>query len=182
VNAERRFSALFEDTYPAVRRYAYNRGLQGADVDDLIADVFTVAWRRLDKVPTDDPVPWLLGVARNHWRNLLRRNRRDRELVLRVVPSPEAPDHEISPFSAEEIRAGLATLSESDQEVLRLVAWDGLTPQQAAKVLGCAATTARVRLHRARSRLAKAIGWRETDHRFATDTKHKPKEVPDGVS
>jgi len=182
VDAARRFSALFEDAYPAVRRYAHNRGLQGADADDLVADVFTVAWRRFEKVPIDDPIPWLLAVARNHWRNLLRRNRRDRELAIRVVPSSATPEYESSSFSAEEIRAALSTLSEPDQEILRLVAWDGLTPQQAAKVLGCTATTARVRLHRARSRLAKALGWKETNERYATHTQHKPKEVRDGVS
>jgi RNA polymerase sigma-70 factor (ECF subfamily) len=33
-------------------------------VDDVVSEAFTVAWRRLDDIP-DDPLPWLLGVARN---------------------------------------------------------------------------------------------------------------------
>jgi RNA polymerase sigma-70 factor (ECF subfamily) len=39
-----------------------------------------------------------------------------------------------------------------------LVAWDGLSPSQAATVLGLSATAARTRLHRARARLAELLG------------------------
>lgn len=56
------------------------------------------------------------------------------------------------------LRAALASLSERDQEVLRLVAWDGLTPAQVAVVLGCTPVAARTRLHRARGRLAVRLG------------------------
>ena len=56
------------------------------------------------------------------------------------------------------LRAALASLSSGDQEVLRLVAWDGLTPAQVAVVLGCTPVAARTRLHRARSRLAARLG------------------------
>ena len=48
-----------------------------------MADVYAVAWRRLKDVPADDPLPWLLAVARNHWRNHLRKARKQRELVAR---------------------------------------------------------------------------------------------------
>ncbi len=41
------------------------------------------------------------------------------------------------------LRAALASLSDSDQEVLRLVAWDGLTPAEVAVVLGCTPVAAR---------------------------------------
>src|ERR687898_3426352 len=47
-----------------------------------------------------------------------------------------------------------------DQEILRLVAWDGLAPAQAGMVLGCSPGAARVRLHRARRRLAQELAKR----------------------
>ena len=56
------------------------------------------------------------------------------------------------------LRAALASLSQGDQEVLRLVAWDGLAPADLAVVLGCSPVAARTRLHRARSRLAARLG------------------------
>jgi DNA-directed RNA polymerase specialized sigma24 family protein len=56
------------------------------------------------------------------------------------------------------LRAALTSLSQRDQEVLRLVAWDGLTPAQLATALGCSPVAARARLHRARGRLARRLG------------------------
>lgn len=56
------------------------------------------------------------------------------------------------------MRRAFGCLEEDDQELLRLVAWDGLTPAQAAQVLGCSPVAARSRLHRARNRLAAVLG------------------------
>lgn len=63
-----RFRTLFDATIGAVRRYVHHRGVTGGRADDVVAETFLVAWRRLDEVPDDDPVPWLLAVARNVWR------------------------------------------------------------------------------------------------------------------
>jgi RNA polymerase sigma-70 factor (ECF subfamily) len=152
---EPRFRALFQDAYPALRGYARNRGLTGHDADDLVAEVLTIAWRRIDDVPVDDPLPWLFATARNVWRNGLRSTRRRSDLVLRLPP-PEAaaPPADPGEHSVAEIRTALERLTDDDQEILRLVAWDGLTTRQLAIALGCQETAARVRLHRARQRFA----------------------------
>jgi RNA polymerase sigma-70 factor (ECF subfamily) len=41
--------------------------------------------------------------------------------------------------------------------VLALVAWEGLAPADAARVLGCTAVACRVRLHRAKRQLARRL-------------------------
>src|SRR5262245_43355226 len=150
---EERFRALFTATYPALCRYGSLRGLPRADIEDLVAEGFAIAWRRLDAVPVDDPEPWLFAVARNVWRNHLRSAARLHGIAARVadagVSYPADPSGSPSP---EAVRRAMAALSDDDHEILRLVAWDGLTPGQAADVLGCSAPAARVRLHRARSR------------------------------
>jgi RNA polymerase sigma-70 factor (ECF subfamily) len=156
-DAEQHFRALFAQAYPAVRCYGHHRGLAPADCDDLAADVFTIAWRKLGDVPADDPVPWLIAVARNVWRNGARAGRRRATLSARlprpdVEPPPPEPDDKPGGVAAV-----LATLSDEDQELLRLLAWDGLTPSQIAVVLGCTQGAARVRIHRARTRLADAL-------------------------
>ncbi|HVF74055.1 MAG TPA: sigma-70 family RNA polymerase sigma factor [Acidimicrobiales bacterium] len=155
VKAEARFRALFVEAYPALQRYARHRGLTGADADDLVAEVLTIAWRRLDHVPLDDPLPWLFVVARNVWRNGLRSGRRRLALLQRLAPPPAAAP---PPEPPGRVRAALETLGDDDQELLRLVAWDDLTPTQIAAVLGCSPGAARVRIHRARTRLAAALG------------------------
>jgi len=149
------FRALFQTAYPALRRYAFHRGLRGADADDLVACTLEVAWRRIDDVPRDDPLPWLFAVARNLWRNQCRGDARREVLVTRLAPREHAlGPTEISVVDAETIRRAFGHLDEEDQELLRLVAWDGLSPGQTAVVLGCSAVAARSRLHRARNRLA----------------------------
>jgi RNA polymerase sigma-70 factor (ECF subfamily) len=158
MDAETRFNALFAVAYPALQRYARYRGLRGADADDLVADTLAIAWRRLAEVPEEDPIPWLFAVARNLWRNDRRRDGRRRRLVRGLpIDAPPAPPDDLASLGEARILRALATLSDADQEVLRLMVWEDLSTEQAGVVLGCRTGTVRVRLHRARTRLAEAL-------------------------
>lgn len=153
MDAVTRFRALFEAHHAAVRRFAFHRTIQGADADDLVAEVFAIAWRRRDDVP-DDALPWLLAVAGNVRRNQVRSARRYAHALGTLPPPESAPPPAEPDDRGARLRRALGGLSDDDQEVLRLVAWDGLTPKQVAAVLGCPGGTVRARLHRARKRLA----------------------------
>jgi RNA polymerase sigma-70 factor, ECF subfamily len=159
MDREARFRAVFDAAYGPLCRYARHRGMAGADAEDLVAQTLEIAWRRIEDVPTADPLPWLFAVARNLWRNQVRQVRRRSEILARFRASPPAAACD-DPAQLEPgvLRAAMASLSEGDQEVLRLVAWDGLTPAEVAIVLGCTAVAARSRLHRARTRLAARLG------------------------
>lgn len=52
---------------------------------------------------------------------------------------------------------GLATLSPSDQEILRLRAWEELTSAEIGVVLGISVTAVDMRMSRARRRLEQAL-------------------------
>jgi RNA polymerase sigma-70 factor (ECF subfamily) len=56
-----------------------------------------------------------------------------------------------------DVRSALPRLSEDDQEILRLIGWEQLSLAEAASVLGCGMGAAKVRLHRARRRLAELL-------------------------
>ena len=71
-----RFRAIFEATFSRVRRYVHHCGVTGGRADDIVAETYLVAWRRLHDVPADDPLPWLLVVARNLLLNQRRGDRR----------------------------------------------------------------------------------------------------------
>lgn len=159
MDAEQRFCRLFEATYPAVARYARHRGLSGHDADDLAAATYEVAWRRLDAVPGgEEALPWLFAVALNHLRNHRRKLARERSLLQRLpAPEPVPPTAEAGAFSWQDIRRALDTLSVDDRELVLLVAWDGLSPARAARVLGLTPVATRSRLHRARARLAQSL-------------------------
>jgi len=144
--AEQRFRDVFSHL-GAVTAYAHRRG--SADADALAAETMAIAWRRLADVPSDDPLPWLYGTARNLL--LAEARRAARRTVLRE-PDPFTPPPELHDLDPQ-LEHALRALRPLDREALLLVAWEDLTPAQAARVLGIGATAFRVRLLRARRRL-----------------------------
>jgi len=154
---ERRFTAIYDDCRQRVWAYAAARaGRQIAD--EVVSETFAVAWRRLRDVP-DPPLPWLLGVARNVLRDSHRAERRREEFTreLRHWTAVSAGDIADDVTERHAVLRALAALPEADREVLILVAWQGLTPRDAARVVGCSSAALRVRLHRARRRLRRAV-------------------------
>ena len=113
-----------------------------------------VAWRRLDDIPRD-ALPWLLACARSSLGNHRRAERRRRRLVERLRPA--RADAQPAALRDTRLATALGQLSTIDQEVLLLTAWEGLSVEQAAAVLGCSSQAFRVRSHRARRRLAAAL-------------------------
>lgn len=144
-----RLESLFREHYPAVLAYARRRASRSV-ADDVAAATFTIAWRRADAIP-DEPLPWLLGVARRvlatERRSQARRLRLEQRLWSDGSQSGEGPALE------GRLAQALAALSKPDREAILLVAWEGLTTRQAASILGVTATGLGVRLHRARRRL-----------------------------
>jgi RNA polymerase sigma-70 factor (ECF subfamily) len=154
---EARFEAIYAEHYGRVLGYVLRRAPATAAAD-VVADVFLVAWRRLDHVP-DEPLPWLLGVARKTLANERRGGRRRAALVGELgqegpARDTEMPDDDRLPALADAVDR----LRETDRELLRLIAWDRLTTREAAIVLGVSHAACRVRLHRVRRRLAREIG------------------------
>lgn len=150
-----RFERLWSEHSSAVLRYALRR-VPSSSVDDVVAETFIVAWRRLADVP-EPALPWLLGVARGVAANQMRSLNRQTALAIRLASQPASATQMTSPALTDGVTAALDTLSDDDRELLTLIAWDGLEPREAAQVLGCASATVRVRLHRARARLREAL-------------------------
>jgi RNA polymerase sigma-70 factor, ECF subfamily len=150
------FEALFTRFHGQVRAYASRRAPQ--DADDIVADVFAVAWRKRQDVP-ESALPWLYAVAAREMLHTFRAHDRRDRLSARL----QATTSLVHPDPAEQIAGrldaqapvtrALALLSEPDAEVLRLWAWEHLEPAEIATVLGISSVASRVRLHRARRRL-----------------------------
>jgi RNA polymerase sigma factor (sigma-70 family) len=151
----KRFEGLFRENYPLVRAYALRRAAPEA-AQDVVAETFLVAWRRLDDVP-DDALPWLYGVARRVLANQRRSVDRGAALEQRLAGatvSGGSPDPGERMADAELLRLAMDRLSEHSREALMLVAWHGLSGARAARAAGCTKAAFAVRLHRARARLA----------------------------
>ena len=153
------FNELFEEHASQILAFALRRAPSRDEAEDVAAETFAVAWRRRETLP-DDPLPWLYGIAANVIRNQQRSLRRRSRLTRKL--SAEPPVVGLDPAGGladrDEFAAAFARLSESQCEVLRLVAWEGLGAREAATVLGCTESAFKVRLHRARHDLAKQMG------------------------
>lgn len=170
---ERRFCCLYQEHYRSVQAYAVRRVQSGEDAADVVAEVFTIAWRRLARIP-EPPADrlWLYGVARRVVAGKLRSARRLRQLTARLQashaagrhPGPHAQDSaerldRVLADSTERDRlvAAIARLRPAEREALALVLWEELSHAEAARVLGCSVNAVAIRVHRAKARLREAL-------------------------
>ncbi|MFW6034309.1 MAG: RNA polymerase sigma factor [bacterium] len=154
---ETRFTSLFEATYADLLRFARRR-VDAAHAEDVVADSFLVAWRRLDDLPSrpDDARAWLFGIARGVILNTHRRAERQHALAVRLaeVPTGATADSDADLVARQlDLSRAWRRLSDVHQEVLALAVLDGLSAPQAAAVLGISPVAFRLRLSRARRAL-----------------------------
>jgi RNA polymerase sigma-70 factor (ECF subfamily) len=131
------------------------------EVDDVVAKVFVVAWRRFEDVPEppEDRL-WLFGVARrcvaHHLRSGLRQGRLRMRLAneIRIVqiPSSQRVDHRY-----DLVLKAMERLKPLDREALRLVLWDELSHADAAIVMDCSVNAFELRYRRARNSVRHAV-------------------------
>jgi RNA polymerase sigma factor (sigma-70 family) len=158
----RRFDALFESYSADVVAYCGWRADSASDAQDAAAEVFLVAWRRLDALPDGDAARvWLYATARRVLANQRRASRRRAALYERLaLDAASARPATLSTSTDREealVHEALRRLGPGDREVLLLAEWEALSPAQIATVMGCLAITARGRLHRARRRFRAAF-------------------------
>lgn len=170
-NRRDRFSEIFCLVFEPLQAYVLRRG-GGPDTDDIVAEVLTVLWRRLDAVPAGSELPWALGVARrclsNHRRSVSRRDLLVERLTTNQTPAPSAN---------AALDEALDCLDADQLEILRLWAWEGLAPREIALVMDLSANAVSIRLHRARRRLGKLLDLRKntavTEHNSDRTTKEQ---------
>jgi RNA polymerase sigma-70 factor (ECF subfamily) len=154
------FDELFGRYFARVHAYAVTR-VGGTLAEEVASETFAIAWRRRDVVP-DVPLAWLIGIARNVIREQCRQALRQ-DLIAAVLHAWAAASPPVAGDVAELIvdRAvllrALAALPVRDREVLMLLGWHGLSPREAADVLGCSRPALAMRVHRARRHLDRRI-------------------------
>lgn len=173
------FTALVEREGQDVYSYLARRA--PAEAEDLLGRVWVEAFaaRRTFDPARGSARSWLFGVARHvllrHWRDL-RSVPRDPAFATIGWDSWDEVDARLdSAALAGPLRAALADLPEGDREMLLLIAWEQLTPTEAAAVVGIGAGTARTRLHRARARMRAAL---EAHHPPDADDEPDPARFP----
>lgn len=161
------FEQAVEPLMPDLLRYFARRVTPREDAADLLSETLLVLWKHRARLPAkpDEQRAWAYGIARNvlsnHSRKQARRTNLGHTYLLRASLSAVPPT--VNP-AAEEALDALATLPERDQELIRLVVWDGFGVGEAGAVLGMKEATARSRYARARARLRERLGNRANPH------------------
>jgi RNA polymerase sigma-70 factor, ECF subfamily len=150
VAARARFERSVRELVDPLRRYLARR-TDAATADDVLADTLLVCWRRRDEIP-EQPLPFAYGVARLCLANAERSARRQRR-VARKIATLEPPLEAPAPVGDDRLAEAWTGLAADDAELLRLWAWEQLTPAEIATVLGVTPNAASIRLHRAKDRL-----------------------------
>jgi RNA polymerase sigma-70 factor (ECF subfamily) len=165
---DRDFRVVFERHVDAIHAYVAARiGL--ADADDVVAETFATAWRERDRFrpDADSARPWLYGIATV----LLRRHRAIEQRWIAglrhdAVQGRGVDDRDLGAGIVDPVLVlALAQLSHAEREILLLVSLGDLTVAQAARAAGIGAVAARMRMHRARTRVI---------HFLKTDEEQRP--------
>lgn len=182
IDAERRarFEAVAAEIYEPVQRYLRRRA-RPDDAADVLSETLLVVWRRLDDLP-DEPLPWCIGAARRCLANHRRGDQRRLRLVERAARHrhDETSDdpQDLVEHSDPELTAAIATLSNSEAEIVRLWAWDRLEPREIATVLDTTPNAISVALTRAKRKLGQQLAGASPPDRIAPRTDTRQAEVP----
>jgi RNA polymerase sigma-70 factor (ECF subfamily) len=160
---DERFTRIFVAFRSPLSSYVRRRA-GGDRAEDIVAETFLAAWRNLEKLP-DRPLPWLYRAASfeiGHLRRTLGQN--ERLEYSRLLPAPDPSDDVVN---ADRWARAFHQLSPAEREVLRLVAWEQLSPRDGSFVLGCSISAFKVRLHRARKRLTQLLREEDLERQLA---------------
>lgn len=158
------FRYLYESTFAEIYAFVARSQGSGSDTDDVVAEIYLAAWRRINDVPLppNDRL-WMYGVARNMLARFDRSGRRRRRLFTRLSSHADAGTPTVETSSSHpEVTNAVAHLPKREREVIQLIYWDGLSQDDAATVIGCSTNALRIRLHRAKRRLSRRLGIAET--------------------
>ncbi len=152
VQADAVLEATVRELMPDLLAYFRRRLVDSNDAADAVSETLVVMWTRRSALPTDAEGVrrYSFGIAHNVLRATERGRLRRHGLTERL--KAELASHPPVPVEPD-LRAALGKLSQNDRELILLVAWDGFSVIDAARVLGIRAGAARTRYSRARARL-----------------------------
>lgn len=131
---------------------------------EAVQSAWTKAWTKLDSIrETDRLRPWLVSIAANEAKQLVRSRSRRR---VREIPMPESPADGPEPSASSrtgsdpgervrdlDLAAALATLDDTDRTVVALRYAAGLTSDEIGRLIGMTGGGVRARLARLLDRL-----------------------------
>ncbi len=159
VERERAWRLLYQGNFDRIYRLVCRLGVAGAEVEDVVQQVFTIAFRKIDaQERVDNPNAWLYGIAirvvRDHhrWRRVRRLKQSLLDATVRASAAPpQNPEAETKAAQTHQrVAEILQLMSPKLREVLVLSDIEECGPSEVADVLGIPVNTVRSRKQRAR--------------------------------
>src|ERR1700751_5486163 len=155
------FHHLVEKEIPRLRRYARALTRDSNRADDLVQDTLVrgIAKAHLWQAGTDIR-PWVFTIMHNQYVKNIRRTMREQATidVDQVASTLEATTDPTASRQLSELERALGYLSKGQREVVLLVGLEGMSYDEAAKILRVPIGTVRSRLGRAREALRLLMG------------------------
>lgn len=151
------FHEIYERYSKDVYRYSFWLSGNAQDADDLTSETFARAWVGRQKIRTETVKAYLFTIARNLYLNQKRTASRKAELSLDYVDPNPGPDHLVeSRLELARAMEAIQILSEVDRTAFLLRVQHELPYEEIARILELPLTTVKVKVHRARLKLAEA--------------------------
>lgn len=149
------FHELYERHSQDVYRYAFWLSGSADDADDITAETFARAWVGREEIRTETVKAYLFAIARNLYLKGLRHSKRQSDLdPLQPDPKP-APEQLVeSRLELDRTLQAIQTLPETDRAAFLLRVQHELPYDEIARILQLPLTTVKVKIHRARLKLA----------------------------
>jgi RNA polymerase sigma-70 factor (ECF subfamily) len=157
-----RFETIWDDHRLQVLAYCLRR-VPGTDAEDACAETFLVIWRRLDEIPESPrTLLFIYGIARkvlsNQTRSFHRRDRLNEKLANLGVSPPVDPAHFVVQSAEDrQVAEAVRRLKPTDREIVRLDAWEDLSREEIAEVMGMTRAAVDQRIHRSYQRLSQTL-------------------------
>lgn len=150
------FRAMFEAHHERVVLYAESQLGYQAAAEDVAAEVFRVAWQKLDpEAPFG--LPWLIRTAMNKCRDVERKVSRGHAAATALASRADVSD-ESGELERLHLMDAMARLPFRDRQLLQLTYWHDLSAGEVAEVLRMRQGAVWTRLHRARAKLRDLLG------------------------
>ena len=148
------FESLYQSYAPQVRRFVLFLCGDSALADDITSETFVRAWIGQGKIREATVKAYLFTIARNLYRDNLRRNRRNTELEESIPDdSPGLANRTEHKAELAAVMKALQELPEIDRVVLLMRAQEEMPYEEIAQAMELPVTTIKVKVHRARLKL-----------------------------
>lgn len=157
------FQRVYDEVFPIIIRIVYRITGDLDSAEELCQDAFIRFYERIDTIPDSEQAKyWLIRVAKNLALNLQKRKGRERRAYEKVFrePAPRQDSGEMVVLKTESslaVQNALERLPESLRTVIIMKEYGDLNYRDIASVLGITEGNVKVRVYRARERLAEIL-------------------------